>query len=60
MSTCLIHSFALVTCLTSVEVPIEAVEIPAAPRLKRMMVGLGWWSAADTARWTGKSVRNRY
>jgi len=36
-----------------VEVPIEAVEVSAAPKLKRMMVGLGWWSAADTARWPG-------
>lgn len=35
----------------SVEVPLEAVTIPAAPRLRQMMVSLGWWSASDTARW---------
>ena len=36
-----------------VEVPIQAVEVSAAPRLKRIMASLGWWSAADTAQWPG-------
>lgn len=34
-------------------VPVRAVEIPPAPRLKRIMAGLGWWSAADTKKWPG-------
>lgn len=33
------------------EVPIRAVEVPPAPRLERIMVGMGWWSASETARW---------
>jgi len=33
------------------EVPIRAVEVPRAPRLGRIMAGLGWWSAGETARW---------
>jgi len=36
-----------------IELPLEAVEIPSAPRLKRVMAGLGWWGAAATARWPG-------
>lgn len=36
-----------------VELPVHAVEVPRAPRLKRMMVGLGWWSAGATAKWPG-------
>ena len=31
--------------------PVRAVEVPAAPRLKRIMTGLGWWSAGDTEKW---------
>ena len=34
-------------------VPVRAVEIPPAPRLKRIMAGLGWWSAGATAKWPG-------
>lgn len=33
------------------ELPLRAVRVPPAPRLKRIMAGLGWWSAADTAAW---------
>jgi len=33
------------------EVPLRAVRVPPAPRLERIMAGLGWWSAAATARW---------
>ncbi len=33
------------------ELPVRAVEVPKAPRLKRILTGLGWWSAADTAQW---------
>lgn len=33
------------------EIPIRAVEVPAAPKLKRILTGLGWWSASDTAEW---------
>ncbi|NUQ66340.1 MAG: hypothetical protein HUU20_28085 [Pirellulales bacterium] len=33
------------------ELPIRAVEVAATPRLKRILTGLGWWSAADTAEW---------
>ncbi|MBL7039827.1 MAG: hypothetical protein ISR77_14415 [Pirellulaceae bacterium] len=36
-----------------VELPVHAVEVPRAPRLKRMMVGLGWWNASATAKWPG-------
>jgi len=36
-----------------VELPVRAVEVPPAPRLKRIMVGLGWWSAGATAKWPG-------
>ncbi|MHB8900384.1 MAG: hypothetical protein ACYC6Y_16660, partial [Thermoguttaceae bacterium] len=32
-------------------IPVRAVEVPPAPRLKRILAGLGWWSAADTAQW---------
>ncbi|NLS91498.1 MAG: hypothetical protein GXX96_04850 [Planctomycetaceae bacterium] len=35
----------------SQEVPVRAVTVPAAPGLKRIMAGLGWWSASDTAAW---------
>jgi hypothetical protein len=31
--------------------PVRAVEIPPAPRLKRIMTGLGWWSAPATEKW---------
>ena len=34
-----------------VSVPLSAVEVRKAPRLERIMVGLGWWSAADSAKW---------
>lgn len=37
----------------NVELPVHAVKVPRAPRLKRMMVGLGWWNAAATAKWPG-------
>lgn len=33
------------------EVSIRAVEVPRAPRLERIMAGMGWWSAGDTAQW---------
>jgi hypothetical protein len=33
------------------ELPVRAVQVPAAGRLKRIMAGLGWWSAGDTAEW---------
>lgn len=33
------------------EMPVRAVKVPPAPRLKRIMAGLGWWSAAYSARW---------
>ncbi len=36
-----------------VQLPVHAVEVPRAPRLKRMMAGLGWWSAGATAKWPG-------
>ncbi len=32
-------------------IPLRAVDVPLAPRLKRVMAGLGWWSASDTAKW---------
>jgi hypothetical protein len=32
-------------------IPLRAVAVPPAPRLKRVMAGLGWWSASDTAKW---------
>ena len=36
---------------TPQELPLRAVAVPSAPRLKRVMTGLGWWSAGDTANW---------
>jgi len=33
------------------ELPLRAVRVPPAPRLKRVMAGLGWWSASATAQW---------
>ena len=33
------------------EVSLRAVEVPRAPRLERIMAGMGWWSAGETARW---------
>jgi len=36
-----------------VDLPVRAVEVPPAPRLKRIMVGMGWWSAGATAKWPG-------
>ncbi|NQT15364.1 MAG: hypothetical protein HQ582_21590, partial [Planctomycetes bacterium] len=36
---------------TEQEVPLRAVDVPPAPRLKRIKAGLGWWSAAATAQW---------
>ena len=33
--------------------PVRAVEVPPAPRLKRIMTGLGWWSAGATEKWPG-------
>ncbi|MBM4049890.1 MAG: hypothetical protein FJ279_32745 [Planctomycetes bacterium] len=31
--------------------PVRAVTLPPTPRLKRMMLALGWWSLADTRAW---------
>lgn len=36
-----------------VSVPLRAVTLQKAPRLKQLMVGLGWWSAGNTAKWPG-------
>ncbi len=36
-----------------VEVPARAVAVPRSPRLERLMLGLGWWSASETAHWPG-------
>lgn len=33
------------------ELPLRAVQVPPAPRLKRIMAGLGWWNASATAEW---------
>lgn len=37
----------------AIEVPLVAVAVPPAPRLKRIMVGLGWCHAGVTAGWPG-------
>jgi hypothetical protein len=34
-----------------VQVPIRSVELKPVPRPKRFLVGLGWWSASETAVW---------
>jgi hypothetical protein len=36
-----------------VSLPLRAVEVQKAPRPKQLMVGMGWWSAGDTAKWPG-------
>lgn len=33
------------------ELEVRAVHVPPAPRLERIMAGLGWWSAPATADW---------
>jgi len=37
---------------TPMEIPVRAVNVPAAPRLQKIMASMGWWrSAASMANW---------